>query len=147
MNSWVPSTVRTRPNALAQQGLAPDQVNQVLQEAVGAAHAHVNEQGSGLPGDHMGRNVFAAFAAGLVKGDGFFGSIKDGLEGGIGGRLSESLAGKVGLDPSTTSGGRRGRDPVSDELPEPEARRLSVRAGGYRDRGRRMTNVVLPSAE
>lgn len=95
---------RNAVNALTGQGLAPDQVSQVLQEAAGAAHAHVNDQGSGLLGDHMGRNVFAAFAAGLVKGDGFFGSIKDGLEGGIGGRLTESLAGKVGLDPSMTSG-------------------------------------------
>lgn len=90
--------------ALAAQGLSPDQVNQAIEHAVTAAHEHVQEQGAGVLGDHMGRNIFAAFAGGLIKGDGFFGSIKDGLEGGIGGRLAEALSNKMGLPASTVSG-------------------------------------------
>jgi len=55
-------------------------------------------------GAHLGRNFFAAFAAGVVKGDGLLGSMKDGLEGALSGRLVEALATKVELDPSTASG-------------------------------------------
>ena len=89
--------------ALASQGVSPEDANQYLQHAVTAAHTHVQEEGSGLLGGHMGRNFFAAFAAGMVKGDGLLGSLKDGIEGGIGGRVVEALSNKVGLDPSTAS--------------------------------------------
>ena len=90
--------------ALASQGISPEDANQYLQHAVEAAHAHVQEQGEGILGAHMGRNFFAAFASGLVKGDGLMGSLKDGLEGGVGGRVVEALANKAGLDSSTASG-------------------------------------------
>jgi hypothetical protein len=90
--------------ALSAQGLSADQVSQALEHGVTAAHAHVQEQGAGMLGDHMGRNIFAAFAGGLLKGDGLFGSIKDGLEGGVTGRLAEALSSKMGLPPSTISG-------------------------------------------
>ena len=90
--------------ALSEQGVSPEDANQYLQHAAEVAHAHVEEQGSGFLGAHIGRNFFAAFASGLVKGDGLLGSIKDGLEGALSGRLVEALASKVGLDPSTASG-------------------------------------------
>ena len=90
--------------ALAGQGLSAEETSQYLRHAVDEAHAHVQEQGSGFLGAHPGRNFFAAFAAGIVKGDGLFGAIKDGLEGTLTGRLTEALASKAGLDPSAASG-------------------------------------------
>ena len=90
--------------ALAAQGVSPEDANQYLQQAAAVAHAHIEENSGGFLGAHVGRNFFAALAAGMVKGDGLLGSIKDGLEGALGGRLTEALASKVGLDSSTASG-------------------------------------------
>ena len=90
--------------ALAEQGVSPEDTQTYLQHAADVAHAHVNEQSTGFLGAHIGRNFFAAFAAGIVKGDGLLGSMKDGLEGALSGRLVEALASKAGLDPSTASG-------------------------------------------
>lgn len=97
---------RSAATALARLGLAPEQVIQVLQAAVGAAHAHVSQRGAGCLGAdlNMGRYVFASFAAGLVRGEGFIEAIKTNLEDGIGGLLAESLADKMGFDSSTNSG-------------------------------------------
>jgi hypothetical protein len=38
-----------------------------------------------------------------VKGDGLWGSIKDGFEGTVGGRVTEALASKFGVGASTAS--------------------------------------------
>jgi hypothetical protein len=89
--------------ALTAQGIAPEDAQAYAAHAAELAHAHVNEQGSGLLGQHAGRNFFAAFASGLVKGDGVWGALKDGLEGTIGGRLTEALGSKFGVDASTAS--------------------------------------------
>lgn len=90
--------------ALTDQGISPDDANQYLAHAAEAMHDHINDQGAGLLGAHIGRNFFAALAAGLVKGDGLLGSIKDGLEGALSGRLVELLGSRLGIDSSTASG-------------------------------------------
>ena len=54
-------------------------------------------------GDHAGKSFLSGFAAGLVRGDGFFKSLVDGGEGVLGGRVAESLAARAGIDPSTAS--------------------------------------------
>ncbi|WP_231950309.1 hypothetical protein [Paraburkholderia caribensis] len=55
--------------ALADQGINADDAPQMLGQVAETAHAHVGEQGAGLLGEHPGKSFFAAFAAGLVKGD------------------------------------------------------------------------------
>lgn len=89
--------------ALAAQGYSADDTQQMLSQAAETAHAHVEEQSGGLMGDHAGKSFFAAFAAGLVRGDGFFKSLVDGGEGVLSGRVAESLADRMGIDPSTAS--------------------------------------------
>lgn len=89
--------------ALAAQGVSADDAQQVLSQAAETAHAHVEEQGGGLMGEHAGKSFFAAFAAGLVRGDGFVRSLTEGGEGILTGRVAESLAGKMGIDPATAS--------------------------------------------
>lgn len=89
--------------ALGDQGYSEADAQQLLSQATEAAHAHVEEQNSGLMGEHAGKSFFAAFAAGLVHGDGFFKSLVDGGEGVISGRIAESVAARAGLDPSTAA--------------------------------------------
>jgi hypothetical protein len=90
-------------SALTSQGVSGDDATAYLSHAAAAGHAHVQEQGSGLLGEHAGRNFFAAFAAGIVKGDGILGSIGDGAEGMLVGRVTEALVSKAGLDSGTAS--------------------------------------------
>ena len=89
--------------ALESQGFSSDDTQQMLGQVAAATHAHAEEQGGGLMGEHSGKSFFAGFAAGLVRGDGFFKSLVDGGEGILTGRVAESLADKVGIDPSTAS--------------------------------------------
>lgn len=90
--------------ALAAQGITGDDAQQMLGQVAETAHDHIEEQNSGgLMGEHAGKSFFASFAAGLVRGDGFFKSLMDGGEGILTGRVAESLAGKMGVDPSTAS--------------------------------------------
>jgi hypothetical protein len=89
--------------ALTNQGISPDDAQQMLSQAAQTAHDHVEEQNAGLMGEHAGKSFFAAFAAGLVRGDGFFKSLVGGGEGVLTGRIAESLAGKMGVDSSTAS--------------------------------------------
>ena len=90
--------------ALASQGINTDDAQQMLSNVAEAAHAHVEGQSSGgILGDNPGKSFFASFAAGLVRGDGFFKSLVDGGEGVMTGRVAESLAEKMGIDPSTAS--------------------------------------------
>lgn len=96
---------RDAMDALAQQGIVGQDAENVIQHAAAAGHAHVEEhaQSTGILGAHPGRSFFAAFAAGLIKGDGVFGSIADGAEGMISGRIAEAIATKAGLDSSMAS--------------------------------------------
>ncbi|MBV8634395.1 MAG: hypothetical protein JO002_07890 [Burkholderiaceae bacterium] len=89
--------------ALAAQGINAEDAQQMLSQAAQTAHAHVEEQSGGLMGEHAGRSFFSAFAAGLVRGDGFFKSLEEGGEGILTGRVAESLAEKMGIDPSTAA--------------------------------------------
>lgn len=90
-------------DALAGLGIDPGQASQMLAHATEAAHAHVESQGAGLMGSHPGKSFFAAFASGLVRGDGFFKSLTEGGEGIITGRVAEALAARAGVDSSTAS--------------------------------------------
>ena len=89
--------------ALSDQGFSQEDGQQMLGAAAETAHAHAEEQSQGLLGDHPGKSFFAAFAAGLVRGDGFFKSLEDGGEGVLTGRIAESIGARMGLDPGTAS--------------------------------------------
>ncbi|WP_449413743.1 hypothetical protein [Pandoraea soli] len=89
--------------ALAAQGISGDDAQQMLSQATEAAHDNAQEQSGGVMGDHAGKSFFAGFAAGLVRGDGFFKSLEDGGAGVLTGRVAESLAGRMGIDPATAS--------------------------------------------
>lgn len=91
--------------ALQAQGLDVNAAQQVLQHAAAEGHGHVENlgQSSGILGAHPGKSFFAAFAAGLIKGDGLFGSLVDGGEGVISGRIAEALANKAGIDSGTAA--------------------------------------------
>jgi hypothetical protein len=89
--------------ALTDQGFSTEDSQQMLSTAAETAHAHAEEQGQGLLGDHAGKSFFAAMAAGLVRGDGFFKSLEEGGEGVLTGRIAESVGARMGLDPGTAS--------------------------------------------
>ncbi|HEY4118355.1 MAG TPA: hypothetical protein VGM56_10880 [Byssovorax sp.] len=90
-------------SALADKGVSDDVAQQALSEAAAAGHAHTEEQGGGLLGNNAGKSFLGALAAGLVKGDGLWGSIGDGLEGVLVGRITEAIAARVGVDPGTAA--------------------------------------------
>lgn len=90
-------------NALASQGISPDDAQTYLTHAATVGHEHVEEQGAGLLGNNVGKSFLAAFTAGLVKGDGFLASLGDGLEGVLVGRITEALASRAGLDPAVAA--------------------------------------------
>lgn len=83
-------------DGLKAQGLDDATAQQLLGHAAEAAHAQAEEH-------HGGRNFFAAFAAGLVRGDGFLKSLVDGGEGMLTGRVAETMASRAGVDGSTAS--------------------------------------------
>ncbi len=83
-------------DGLKAQGLDDATAQQLLGHAAEAAHMQAEEH-------HSGRNFFAAFAAGLVRGDGFLKSLVDGGEGMLTGRVAESMASRAGVDGSTAS--------------------------------------------
>lgn len=89
--------------ALGEQGISEADAQQLLGHTAEAVHAHADEQNAGLLGEHSGKSFLAGFAAGLVRGDGFFKSVIDGGEGVVSGRVAEALAARAGLDPSTAS--------------------------------------------
>lgn len=89
--------------ALNAQGISAADAQQYLGHATEAVHGHLEEQSVGLLGQHSGKSFFAAFAAGLVRGDGFFKSLMEGGEGIVTGRVAGSLAERAGIDPSTAS--------------------------------------------
>jgi len=89
--------------ALGTQGVSDADARDLLSHATGAAVDHVESQNTGMMGDHPGKSFLAAFAAGLVHGDGFFKSLVDGGEGVMAGRVAEALGVRVGLDPATAS--------------------------------------------
>ena len=91
--------------ALQAQGISAADAESHLGHATAAAHDHVHDHAhsGGLLGEHPGRSFFAAFAAGLLKGDGVMGALADGMEGVVVGRVAEYLAERGGVDPGTAS--------------------------------------------
>ena len=92
-------------SALTAQGFGAEDATSWLSTAAAQGHAHAEEHAAstGILGEHPGRNFFAAFAAGLVRGDGFLGALEDGGEGLIVGRVTEAIANEFGLDGGTAS--------------------------------------------
>lgn len=89
--------------ALAAQGVGEADAQQLLGHAAAAVQEHAVQQNGGLLGDHAGKSFLSGFAAGLVRGDGFFKSLVDGGEGILTGRVAETLAARAGIDPSTAA--------------------------------------------
>ena len=90
--------------ALGQQGFGPDKVQEILTHAATAGAEHVEQQhkdNGGILGEHAGMSFFAAFASGIIKGDGFLGSLEDGAAGIVLGRITEALTARAGLDSAT----------------------------------------------
>lgn len=109
-------------NQLVQQFIASPQGQQALAQLKAAGHSHADAQRylghaaraghdhthehakkHGLLGEHAGRNFFAAYAAGLVRGDGIFGALGDGAEGLIAGRITQIICVREGLDYNVAS--------------------------------------------
>ena len=83
--------------ALSAQGFNGDDVKQILNHSVAAGQAHV-EQAHQSSGGHAGVSFFAAFASGLVKGDGVFGSLEDGAVGVVQGKIVSLLTANMGMN-------------------------------------------------
>ena len=90
---------------LGQQGIGPDDAANMLGHAMNTAHDHVHDhaESAGILGEHPGRSFFAAFAAGLVKGDGIKGAFEDGAVGVLTAKITEVLCEKAGVDPGVAS--------------------------------------------
>jgi hypothetical protein len=84
-------------SALSAQGFGASDVRQILDHSVSAGAAHV-EQAHNNGGGHAGMSFFAAFASGLIKGDGVFGSLEDGAVGIIEGRIVALLTARMGMN-------------------------------------------------
>lgn len=91
--------------ALQQQGISESDATTMLGHAAaaGADHAHSQAESSGILGGHPGRNFFAAFAAGLVKGDSVLDALEDGAAGVVTAKVTEVLCDKMGLDPNVAA--------------------------------------------
>ena len=92
--------------ALSDQGITGDDAQTILAHSISAGAAHVEQahtDGGGLFGAHSGKSFLAAFASGLIKGDGVFGSLEDGAVGAIQGRIVELLTTQMGLDSSVAA--------------------------------------------
>lgn len=88
-------------SALQAKGISPDDATTYLTHTATAVAGHAEDQAQshGILGDHPGTSFFAAFASGLVKGDGVLGSLEDGAGGVVTARVVEALCDKAGLDP------------------------------------------------
>jgi hypothetical protein len=91
---------RGAASALEGQGFEQSQIQQILHHAARSGIEHIEQDASngGILGEHAGMSFFAAFASGLLKGDGVVGSLEDGAAGIVIGRITESLTAAVGLD-------------------------------------------------
>ena len=91
--------------ALQQKGVSADDAQGYLTHTANAVAAHADEhaQSHGILGDHPGMSFFAAFASGVVKGDGVLGSLEDGATGVVTARVVEALCDKAGLDSKTAT--------------------------------------------
>ena len=95
---------RNAAAALSSQGFDDHATNQILGHSLSAGAAHVeqaHQSGGGLLGRHAGTSFFAAFASGLVHGDGLRGSLEDGVVGVVEGRIVALLTAHMGVDSAT----------------------------------------------
>jgi hypothetical protein len=88
--------------ALSAQGLGGNDVQQILSHSISAGAAHVEEAHKNS-GKHTGMSFFAGFASGLIKGDGIFGSLEDGVVGVVEGRTVALLTAHMGMDSAAAS--------------------------------------------
>lgn len=92
--------------ALSDAGISDDQMQDVLSTVAQAGVDHVEQthkDNGGLLGEHAGLSFFAAFASGIVKGDGVLGSLEDGAGGVVVGRIAQALQDKLGYDSGTAT--------------------------------------------
>lgn len=97
--------------ALAQKGFNPQQVQQIMSHASGAAAHGMAKQTAGHPqpavglfnifGGHAGREFLMGAVTGLLSGDGLMGAVKDGGLSMLTGHMAEYLAPKLGIDGGT----------------------------------------------
>jgi hypothetical protein len=87
-------------SALQAQGFNPNDVQQILNHSVSAGQEHVD---AAAPPHHTGLSFLSAFASGLVKGDGVFGSLEDGAAGVIETRIVAKLTGNMGMNSAAAS--------------------------------------------
>jgi len=87
-------------DALKSKGVSGADAEAMLGHAAQAAHDHLREVSGapGILGNQPGTHFAAGMAAGVLKGDGLTGSVGDGIEGLIGGRVAEYVATKAGVD-------------------------------------------------
>ncbi|MFO0669550.1 MAG: hypothetical protein U0235_07990 [Polyangiaceae bacterium] len=92
-------------SALTSQGHAENDAQGYLGHGVAAAHDHVHDHADqgGILGAHPGRSFFAAFAAGLVRGDSVVQALEDGAAGVVTAKITEVLCDRAGLDANTAS--------------------------------------------
>lgn len=102
-------------NALGalQQNFPSLNAQQIMAAAVPAAAQAMHKVTAGqeqphvglfnLLGGHAGKSFLAGAVAGLLRGDGIMGSLKDGVMGTLGGHIAEYLAQETGLDPAMAS--------------------------------------------
>jgi hypothetical protein len=101
IHSFLHSTEgRQAAGALESAGFEQSQISQILHHAAHAGIQHIEADAAkgGILGEHAGMSFFAAFASGLLKGDGMMGSLEDGAAGIVVGRITETLTSAVGLD-------------------------------------------------
>jgi hypothetical protein len=88
-------------SALSDMGYGDNDVQKILHHSISAGAEHVEQahkDSGGLFGHHAGMSFFAAFASGLIKGDGVFRSIEDGAVGVIEGKIVGLLTAHMGID-------------------------------------------------
>ncbi len=114
LQQFTGSTQHAQANtALAQQGFNPSQISDIFSHALPAATSALGAQTADqaqppaglldIFGSHSGGSFLTGMLAGLVKGDGIGGSIKDGMAAMVTGRIAEALAPKLGIDAQTAS--------------------------------------------
>ena len=91
---------RDAAGALANAGIEESKISQVLHHAAraGIEHLEADAAKGGILGEHAGMSFFAAFASGLIKGDGMLGSLEDGAAGVVVGRIAEAITASVDID-------------------------------------------------
>lgn len=115
MNGFVTSPEgQQAQKVLASKGFSVDQVKQIMHHVTQAASGSLHQQTHGhaepavgllnVFGGHAGREFLMGAVAGLIKGDGLVGSLKDGGMGMLTGHIAEWLAPRLNVDPEVAGG-------------------------------------------